>query len=248
MEATYSYQTSTYPCITLLNPISFHLESHKLKAVSLLQYRSAFFFTAPSSQYARRLVSSNVNMALGRDDYYASCSVRLISQEKGIRLRQDCGPLDCTDTAYTLIHCIYSRSWALLEPPQIVQPLKNFPAFYGTRRFNTVFTRALHWSLSWAISIQSTPSHPSKILLILSTHLRLGLPSGISHSCYMNRPSHSFWRYHSNYIMYAAAWEYMAEFQPLQQQHIQVCCHTHLSHPTRGAGPTSTIIKVGYVI
>jgi hypothetical protein len=24
-----------------------------------------------------------------------------------------------------------------------VQPLKNFPAFYGTRRFNTVFTRAL---------------------------------------------------------------------------------------------------------
>jgi hypothetical protein len=37
---------------------------------------------------------------------------------------------------------------ALLEEPPIVQPLKNFPAFYGTRRFNTVFTRALHWSLS----------------------------------------------------------------------------------------------------
>jgi hypothetical protein len=29
-----------------------------------------------------------------------------------------------------------------------MQPLKNFPSFYGTRRFNTVFTRALHWSLS----------------------------------------------------------------------------------------------------
>jgi hypothetical protein len=42
-----------------------------------------------------------------------------------------------------------------------VQPLKNFPAFYGTRRFNAVFTRALHWSLSWAISIQSTLSHLS---------------------------------------------------------------------------------------
>jgi hypothetical protein len=50
--------------------------------------------------------------------------------------------------------------WALLEEPPIVQPLKNFPAFYGTRRFNTEFTRALHCSLSWAISIQSTPSHP----------------------------------------------------------------------------------------
>jgi hypothetical protein len=26
-----------------------------------------------------------------------------------------------------------------------VQPLKHPPAFYGTRSFNTVFTRALHW-------------------------------------------------------------------------------------------------------
>jgi hypothetical protein len=30
----------------------------------------------------------------------------------------------------------------------VQQLLKNFPAFYGTRRFITVFTRALHWSLS----------------------------------------------------------------------------------------------------
>jgi hypothetical protein len=37
---------------------------------------------------------------------------------------------------------------ALLEEPPIVQHLKNFPAFYETRMFNTVFTRALHWSLS----------------------------------------------------------------------------------------------------
>jgi hypothetical protein len=29
-----------------------------------------------------------------------------------------------------------------------------------TRRFITVFTRALHWSLSWARSIQCIPSHP----------------------------------------------------------------------------------------
>jgi hypothetical protein len=33
---------------------------------------------------------------------------------------------------------------ALLEEPPILQLLKNFPAFYGSRRF----TRALHWSLS----------------------------------------------------------------------------------------------------
>jgi hypothetical protein len=44
-----------------------------------------------------------------------------------------------------------------------------------------VFTRALHWSLSWARSIQSTPSHPisPRFILILSTHLRLGHPSGL---------------------------------------------------------------------
>jgi hypothetical protein len=69
----------------------------------------------------------------------------------------------------------YLRSWALLEEPPIVQPLKNFPAFYGTRRFNNVFTRDLHWSLSWTISIQSTPFHPISLrsILILSTHLHL---------------------------------------------------------------------------
>jgi hypothetical protein len=35
----------------------------------------------------------------------------------------------------------------LLEKLSIVQLLKNFPAFYGTRRSIAVFTRALHWSL-----------------------------------------------------------------------------------------------------
>jgi hypothetical protein len=42
----------------------------------------------------------------------------------------------------------HSRSRALLDEPPIEHPLKNFPAFYGTRRLNTVFTRALYWSLS----------------------------------------------------------------------------------------------------
>jgi hypothetical protein len=65
----------------------------------------------------------------------------------------------------------HSWSWALLGKPPIMQPLENFPAFYGTRRFITVFTRALHWFLSWARSIQSIPSHPISLrsILILST-------------------------------------------------------------------------------
>jgi hypothetical protein len=61
-----------------------------------------------------------------------------------------------------------------------VHPLKNFPTFYGIRGFITVFTRALYWSLSWARSIQSITVHPISLryILIISTHLRIGLPSG----------------------------------------------------------------------
>jgi hypothetical protein len=65
-----------------------------------------------------------------------------------------------------------------------VQLLKNFPAFYGNRRFITVFIKTLHWSLSWARPIQSISPHsifPTSIL-ILFTHLRLRLPSSLFHS------------------------------------------------------------------
>jgi hypothetical protein len=73
-----------------------------------------------------------------------------------------------------------SCSWAFVEKPSVVQLLKNDPAFYGTRRFITVFTRALHLSLSWVRSIQSIPPHPVSLrsILILYTHLCLGLPRG----------------------------------------------------------------------
>jgi hypothetical protein len=42
----------------------------------------------------------------------------------------------------------YLWSWALLAGRPNLQLLKNFPAFHGTRRFITVFARALHWFLS----------------------------------------------------------------------------------------------------
>ena len=85
--------------------------------------------------------------------------------------------------------------------------LKKFPAFYGTRwlilnfspwseycffgfgvftrcttrMFITAFTTARHLSLSWARSIQSISPNPTsqRSVLILSFHLRLGLPSGL---------------------------------------------------------------------
>ena len=59
--------------------------------------------------------------------------------------------------------------------------VKKFPEFHGTRRFITALTSVRHLSLSWASPIQSIYPHPTSWIsvLILSTHLRLGLPSGL---------------------------------------------------------------------
>ena len=69
----------------------------------------------------------------------------------------------------------------LLEKLTGLQLVKKFPAFHGTRRLITALTRVRHLSLSWASPIQSIYSHPTswRPILILSTHLRLGLPSGL---------------------------------------------------------------------
>ena len=66
----------------------------------------------------------------------------------------------------------------LLEKLTGLQLVKRFPAFHGTRRFITALTSVRHLSLSWASPIQSIYPHPTSwtCILILSTHLRLGLP------------------------------------------------------------------------
>jgi hypothetical protein len=60
----------------------------------------------------------------------------------------------------------HSWSWVLLEKLPIMQPPKNFPGFYGTRKFITVFTRALRWFLSWARWIHSIPPYPISLISI----------------------------------------------------------------------------------
>ena len=85
----------------------------------------------------------------------------------------------------------------LLEKITGLKLVKKFPAFYGTRRFITALTSVRHLSLSWASPIQSTYPHPTswRSILILSTHLRLGLPSGFfpsgfpTKTLYANNPS-----------------------------------------------------------
>ena len=58
---------------------------------------------------------------------------------------------------------------------------QEIPRIFGTRRFLTVPTSARHLPLSWANSIQSPPPpHTSRrSILILSSYLRPGLPSGL---------------------------------------------------------------------
>jgi hypothetical protein len=72
----------------------------------------------------------------------------------------------CWPTQQNMIQLLSNQtpwSWALLAKPPVAQLLENFPTFYGSCRFITVFTRAVHWSLPWARSIQSIPLHLSEI-------------------------------------------------------------------------------------
>ena len=69
----------------------------------------------------------------------------------------------------------------LLEKLTGLQLVKKFPAFHGTRRFITALTSVR--TCLYPGPAQSSPytPHPTswRSVLILSTHLRLGLPSGL---------------------------------------------------------------------
>jgi hypothetical protein len=73
--------------------------------------------------------------------------------------------------------------WSRVLPEKLIGPqlVEKYPTFYGTQRFNADFTRARHLSISWARSVQSIPPHSTseRSILILSSYLRLCLPSGL---------------------------------------------------------------------
>ena len=82
---------------------------------------------------------------------------------------------------WLLIYLLTPWCRVLLEKLTGLQLVKNLPAFHGTRRFITALTSVRQLSLSWASPIQSKYPHPTswRSILILSTHLRLGLPNGL---------------------------------------------------------------------
>ena len=97
---------------------------------------------------------------------------------------------------YSLTYLLTPWCRVLLEKLTGLQLVKKFPAFHGTRRFITTLTSVRHLSLSWATPIQSIYPHPTswRSILILSTRLRLGLPSVLitlnilydSHVCHVS--------------------------------------------------------------
>jgi hypothetical protein len=82
---------------------------------------------------------------------------------------------------YLLTYLLTPYSTGFLEKLTGLQPVKKFPVFHGTRRLITAFTCARHQSLSWASSMQPITPYPisRRTVLILRSHLRLGLPSGL---------------------------------------------------------------------
>jgi len=140
-----------------------------------------------------------------------------------------------------LTYLLTPRSTVLLEKRIGFLIVKKFPTIYGTRRFITAFTSGRHLSLSSARSIPSVPPYTTswRPILTLSSHQRLGLPSGLfpsgfptktmyktilPHTCYMHRPSRSSRSDHPNNIGWGV--------QVIQVLHFLVFCTPLLPRPS----------------
>jgi len=107
------------------------------------------------------------------------------------------GTAFCCTWLWTSTYLLTPRCRVLLEKLTGLQLVKKIPAFYGIWRFITAFTSVRHLSLSWANPIQSTYPHSTswRSILILSTHLCLGLPrKGIRY--------HHFGHYYDVFLLY----------------------------------------------
>jgi hypothetical protein len=95
-----------------------------------------------------------------------------------------------------------SKKYRVLpEKLRVTHLIKKFATFYGTWRFNTVFIRARHWSLSYPGECNP---HPHILflrhILILSSHLLLGLPNDLFSSVFSTKILYPTPRTHPDFI------------------------------------------------
>jgi hypothetical protein len=120
---------------------------------------------------------------------------------------------------------------SLLEKLKGFRLVKKFPAFYETRKFITAVTSACKLSLSWASSIQSVPPHPTswRYILILSSHLRLGFPSGLFPSGFSTKALYSSPQPNMRYMprSYTHLNRLFNSYQSRRNTHAHTHTHTH---------------------
>ena len=115
-----------------------------------------------------------VDRNLNRPNHYCECS----EKTQPVQGNKPQDNLNMTDW---LTYLLTPWNRVLLEKLTCFQLVKKVATFYGTWRFITTYTSAHHLSLSWASPIQSILPHPTswRSILILSSHLHLGVPSGL---------------------------------------------------------------------
>ena len=98
---------------------------------------------------------------------------------------------EATPPMFSIINTFLLTPWSrvFLEKLTGSAASQEIPRIFVTWRFITVLTSARHLSLSWANSIQSSQPPPTswRFILILSSHLRLGLPNGLFPSGFPTR-------------------------------------------------------------
>ena len=144
---------------------------------------------------------------------------------------------------YLLTYLLTPWCGVLLENLTGLQLVKKFLAIHGTRRFITALTSVRHLSLSWVNPMQSTYPHPTswRPILILSTHLRLGLPIGLISSgfptktLYIPLPAQNSWRTTLSYIPAPCPAHHLCSNDMRGARIVDITVMPHPSFPERNA-------------
>jgi hypothetical protein len=110
----------------------------------LMHYRTC----KTGHRHVRRPVPPQDNTNAESTRVYIPVSSGIPTQDPKIRKAEDILHLTPHDYKYLLFKITNFMELSPSRKAPVTQILKNFPTFYGTRRFITAFTRAIHWSLS----------------------------------------------------------------------------------------------------